>query len=150
MLQPIRIPTLQQRIAFVDNQGRLSVEAIRNLNDTFKAISDAVNGVISAQVAADAAQGTADGAVTDASAAQQTADSAYALADGKVAKSAGPAWTVPVGALARTYTGYVAGAISNPPTQSEVQSIANALQALSEAMVAVLTDLQDNEALTPP
>lgn len=47
----------------------------------------------------------------------------------------------PVGTLTRTgYTVFTAPAVSNPPTQAEVQAIANHVQVLSERLAAVITD----------
>ncbi|QPQ55597.1 hypothetical protein IC614_03065 [Allosphingosinicella flava] len=103
-----------------------------------------------ADTKAETAQSTATDAATAAANAQNRADDAYDLADTKVERSAGPAWAAPSGASARTsVTAYTAPAISNPPTQAEVQALANALQEHSQAMVALITDLRANETLTP-
>jgi hypothetical protein len=156
-LTPIRIPTLQQSVPFVDSSGRLSSEAISRINGAFKVITEAVNGVIEAQnaadaarAAADAAQGTADTAQTSADTAQGRADDAYALAEAKVEKSAGPAWSAPSGALSRAsfaaYPGDTADAAYDP---DQLQVVMDAVQDVSQTVIGIITDLRANEALTP-
>lgn len=55
----------------------------------------------------------------------------------------------PTGALNRsTFATYTAASISNPPTQAEVQAIANALQTASRTLAALITDLRANGNLT--
>lgn len=104
----------------------------------------------SAAAAATGAQDAADTAAFDAAAALALADDAYDLAGTKVTKSLGPAWAAPSGIQARsTLAAYVAPTISGPPTQAEVQALADAVQAMSRALVAVIADLRANEALTP-
>lgn len=51
-------------------------------------------------------------------------------------------WTAPSGTIARTtFATYTAAAISNPPTQAEVQAIANAVQNVSRGFGALVNDL---------
>jgi hypothetical protein len=103
-----------------------------------------------ADASAATAQGAADTAAATAATAQARADGAYALAETKVEMSAGPAWAAPSGTATRAaYAAYTAPVVSNPPTQAEMQALADAVQALSRAMVALVTDLRANEALTP-
>lgn len=124
-----------------------------NPNNTAGANETAEKGVEDAA----SAQGTADDALWDASVAQASAedahdraDEAYELAEGRVAKSAGPAWSPATGTASRAgYAAYAGQTISNPPTQAEVQAIDDAVKAMSQAMVAIITDLRSNEALTP-
>lgn len=61
--------------------------------------------------------------------------------------SASPAGTygTPTGTVSRaTFATYTAPTISNPPTQSEVQAVANAVQTVSRTLAALLIDLQAN------
>lgn len=155
-LTQIRIPNITQTNPIVDKDGRASNEFIRRLNDVFKTITSAVNGIITAQNAADqaaadaaSAQGTANQGVGDAAAAQATADSALALATTAVQQDVGPAWADATGTASRTaYASYVAPTISVAPTQAEVQGIANAVQDLSRHFVAFVNDAKVNGVLT--
>ncbi|WP_157783481.1 hypothetical protein, partial [Rhizorhabdus wittichii] len=61
----------------------------------------------------------------------------------------GPIWADATGATDRSaYAAYAAPTVSNPPTQSEVQGIADAVQLLSQHFVALINDLYANKALT--
>lgn len=52
---------------------------------------------------------------------------------------------LPTGTLARAiFATYAAATISNPPTQAEVQAIANALQVVSQTLAALITDMKAN------
>lgn len=52
-----------------------------------------------------------------------------------------PGWDAPTGTLERTtFATYTAPVISNPPTQAEVQAIANALQNVSRRLAALISD----------
>lgn len=65
--------------------------------------------------------------------------------------SATPAGTygTPTGTLARaTFATYAAPTISNPPTQAEVQAIADALQVVSQTLAALITDMEANGNLS--
>lgn len=56
---------------------------------------------------------------------------------------------LPTGTLARAiFATYTAATISNPPTQTEVQAIANALQAVSRTLAALVTDMKANGNLS--
>ena len=69
--------------------------------------------------------------------------------DGAVQKDSTPAWVDPTGTLARTtFATYAAPTISNPPTQAEVQALANHVQVLSQRMAALVKDLRDSDVLT--
>ncbi len=103
-----------------------------------------------AEAAATAAQTAATDAGTAAATAQARADDAYDLALTKANKSTGASWAAPTGTVSRvTFATYTAPAISNPPTQAEVQALANHVQVLSQALAAVITDLRATEALKP-
>lgn len=80
-LTPFRIPALQQRNPIVDDQGRMTPEFARRLQDAFDAIPKMIRDTIIAQNAADMAQLTGDNAQTSADAAQLAADTAQAAAD---------------------------------------------------------------------
>jgi len=119
-----------------------------------------------AQGSAAAAQTTANTGVTNASTAQTTANTALAnaataqttanskitqaTADGLyVHQDLGPAWTAATGTASRAaYAAYVSPTISNPPTQAEMQTLSDAVQDLSQRMVALITDLKANSTLT--
>lgn len=52
-------------------------------------------------------------------------------------------WGTPSGTLDRTtFASYTSPAITNPPTQAEVQAIADALQDVSRGLAALITDLK--------
>lgn len=104
---------------------------------------------VDAGVAAESAQGTADAAMTRADDAYDRGDEAYARAETKVAKNFGAVWEAATGTAARTaYAAYTAPTISNPPTQAEVQGVADAVQAMSRRMVALISDLRANGVLS--
>lgn len=66
-----------------------------------------------------------------------------------VSQDDGPAWTDATGTAARTALASYAGqTISNPPTQAEVQTLDDAVRAISQHLVAVINDLKANGALT--
>lgn len=73
-----------------------------------------------------------------------TADmsSQYRVGGTRVVTSRQTGWTIWTGTRDRTVHGtYTAAAISSPPTQAEVQSIANSLQNVSRAFAALADDL---------
>ncbi|WP_192812887.1 hypothetical protein [Rhizorhabdus wittichii] len=64
---------------------------------------------------------------------------------------AGGSWATPTGVESRdTFTAYVAPSISDPPTQAEVQAIADAFEAHSQHLVALINDLIDRGGLKGP
>lgn len=66
-----------------------------------------------------------------------------------VSQDVGAEWTAATVTEARTaLADYTAPTISNPPTQAEVQAIADALQAVVRAAGTAINDLKDNGALT--
>lgn len=66
-----------------------------------------------------------------------------------VRQDQGEAWTAPAASVSRgAVPAYAAPTISNPPTQAEVQAIATQLAAVTSAVAGLVTDLQDNGALT--
>jgi hypothetical protein len=69
-------------------------------------------------------------------------------ADDVAAKPAGT-YGSPTGTLARAiFATYTAATISNPPTQAEVQAVANALQDASRTLAALITDMKANGNLS--
>lgn len=156
-------PQIQQRLPFVDAQGRLTNDGLRALNDALRDIVSAIDSAVAAQQSADTAQDQAIDAATEAanaalaaSTAQSTADgavtgasAALALASTAVQQDAGPSWSAATGTASRatfaTYSGQVISAI---PTQAEVQAIDDHVKLLSERMKALIDDLQGNGALT--
>ena len=66
-----------------------------------------------------------------------------------VKQDVGAAWSAATGTASRaTFATYAAPTITNPPTQAEVQAVANAVQVLSQRMKALIDDLQSNGVLT--
>lgn len=66
-----------------------------------------------------------------------------------VRQDQGAAWTVASGTASRaTYATYSAPVITNPPTQAEVQAVADHLQILSQRVKALIDDLTANSALS--
>lgn len=64
---------------------------------------------------------------------------------------AGGSWAAPAGAESRdTFSTYVAPTISDPPTQSEVQAMADAFETHSQHLVALINDLIDRGGLKGP
>lgn len=149
-------PQIQQRLPFVDAQGRLTNDGLRALNDALRDIVSAIDSAVAAQQSADTAQDQAIDAATEAAnaalaatAAQSTADDAASLAATSVQQDVGPAWAAATGTASRaTFTTYAGQTVSNPPTQAEVQAIDDHVKALSERMKALIDDLQGNGALT--
>lgn len=73
----------------------------------------------------------------------------YSTVTGVIAVTPAGTYGAPAGTLSRaSLTSYTAPAISSPPTQAEVQAIANALQATSRTLAALITDLQANGNLS--
>lgn len=160
-LTPVKLPDIQQSQPITrDKDGHAATWFITALNNAFKAIVNALNGVIDAQNAAEAAQvaadvaqttgeaaqstadtaqSTASTAATTASTAQTRADDAYTLAGTKVTKNT---------TSAPSYSTYTAPVVSNPPTQAEVQSIANALAAASAALNSTITKLHSADVFS--
>lgn len=128
-----------------------------------------------AQAAAQTAQGTAEAAQATADTKQPESISLTALAalngTGLVEQTGANAFTdraigvaaptsIPTradadgryvgkdGTAAPSYSAYTAPTISNPPTQAEVQGVANALQTASAALAALIVKLQAIHALT--
>lgn len=99
-----------------------------------------------------------DLAATQAALTATQADLTTALADiagiqgdltGFVAKDQTPAWGAPSGLLSRAaYAAYAGQVVSNPPTQSEMQALDNAVRNLSQVVVGLITDLKANGVLT--
>lgn len=66
-----------------------------------------------------------------------------------VRQSQGAAWTAATGTASRAaYASYAGQTVSNPPTQAQVQAVDDAVKALSQAVVALITDLKANGCLT--
>jgi len=137
---------------------------VEQIEAAYTAINDQITAIQDAQAAADAAQDAAIQAAQDAADAALAAANAQTTADGavtdaadamtaagaKVDKDAGPLWSAPSGTASRlSLTSYAGQTVSNPPTQSEVQSLDDAVKALGRATVAIITDLRSNHALTP-
>lgn len=60
-----------------------------------------------------------------------------------------PAWGDPTGVLLRTtFATYAGQVVSNPPTQAEMQTVDDAVKALSQRVAALITDLRANNVLT--
>lgn len=169
----IRLPRLPAGIEIVDTARVASTlfarwwqEVIEQIEASIGAIQTALAAAIAAQATADAAQDdaiaaataaaaaatTAADAATAALAAQATANAALTPAQGDlvyVQRGLGPAWAAPTGTASRsTFATYAAPVISNPPTQAEVQAVADATQANSQRLKALIDDLQANGALT--
>lgn len=152
----ISTPQLQQRIPFVDRAGLLSNEALRFLNDAFKALAKNTEEVATALAnalagieAAAQAQADATAAANAAADAANAAAAAQGTADTAVQQHVGPAWAAMTGTESRaTFSTYASPVISNPPAQVEVQALADAAQAISRAIKAVVDDLRANGALS--
>ena len=57
-------------------------------------------------------------------------------------------WSNPTGVAERsTFATYTAPVISNPPTQAEVQDVANAVQVMSRHLKALIDDLKASRAI---
>lgn len=70
---------------------------------------------------------------------------AYNSATGAFTAAQAGTYGAPTGTLSRsTFATYTAATVSNPPTQSEVQAIANAVQTVSRTLAALITDLRAN------
>ena len=127
------------------------IRTLRQLAD----FVDTVNTVIETQNA----QAATDAAVNDLQASQDTQDLSLASLDMRVAaietlepfvrQDQGAAWTAATGTASRSaLASYGGQTVSNPPTQAEVQAIDNAAKAMSQALVALITDLKANGSLS--
>lgn len=73
----------------------------------------------------------------------------YSTVTGQISATPAGTYGTPTGTLSRaSFATYTAPVISNPPTQAEVQAIADALQAVSRTLAALITDLEANGNLT--
>ena len=64
------------------------------------------------------------------------------IANNQVTGARMPGWALPTGTVQRTtYASYTAASISNPPTQAQVQALANAVQDVSRVLAALIADL---------
>jgi hypothetical protein len=62
--------------------------------------------------------------------------------------NAGGSWAPPTGTESRdTFAAYSAPSISDPPTREEVQALADAFEAHSQHLVALINDLLDRGGL---
>ncbi|MFC0304393.1 hypothetical protein ACFSTI_29285 [Rhizorhabdus histidinilytica] len=153
-LAPLNLADIQQAVPIVDMSGRpvgffvtLTNQNNKNIKAAVTAINENIEATAAAQAAADAAQDSAIAAQADAIAGLAAAAAAQATANNAVAKGVGPNWDAPTGTADRGgFTTYTAPTISNPPTQAEVQALADALQANSRALKAVIDDLILNGA----
>lgn len=74
---------------------------------------------------------------------------AYDDTTGVIAVQPAGTYGAPTGTLSRTtFATYTAPTISAPPTQAEVQALANAVQTLSRTLAALITDMQANGNLS--
>lgn len=127
------IRTLKQLADFVDAINRIS-----DAEEAAAAQQEAVDALQEAQEDANVTLGTLD-----------TRVDAIEILQPFVRQDQGAAWTAASGTESRAaYASYAAAVISNPPTQAEVQAVANALQAASQALVALITDGKANGVLT--
>lgn len=125
----------------VDAKGRLSAINVFQL-DTDNVTEGSVNLYFTNARARSALSG-GDGIDYDSGTGNIAVDATVVRAD------QGPAWVAATGAASRaSFATYAAPAISNPPTQAEVQAIANALQTLSQRMKAIIDDTIANNVLT--
>lgn len=129
----------QASIVSLDNDKQDASEILTSLSD----LSSALGVLVQTDVST--VEKLPIGAMNDTSILNRaTGDGRY------VRQSVGAVWASPSGTADRTtYSTYTAPTISNPPTQAEVQAIANHLQVLSQHMKAMTDDLRTNKALTP-
>lgn len=73
----------------------------------------------------------------------------YDSGSGEIKVSPAGAFDVPTGTQNRAaYPTYTSPAISNPPTQAEVQAISDGLQAVSRTLAALISDMKGNGNLS--
>jgi uncharacterized protein YukE len=138
------LPLLPPFLPITDPNGAASAsfqafwqQFAAQITTNIEAVTNAENTATGAQAAADAAQATADSKID-----QATADGLYVHRDGTAT------WATPTGTFDRTtFATYSAPVISNPPTQAEVQGVANAVQNMSRHLAALISDLRAIHAL---
>lgn len=145
-----RLPRLPLRVALVEKAGVATVrfqqwwqsfaEQIEEQDatqDTLIAdLETAVADIAAAQADIIAAQAAADAAQADVTAVEGD------LAN-YVLKNQTAAWGAPTGTLSRAvYASYAGQTVSNPPTQAEMQALDDAVKAMSQAVVGLITDLK--------
>jgi hypothetical protein len=133
-----------QTVSFtVDQQGRLTGAEAFDLNTSN--ITEGTNLFFTEDRARDSVSG-ADGVSYNSGTGVFSADETW-LNDRYVQIEVGPNWTAATGTASRaTFATYTAPVISNPPTQAEVQAIADAVQVLSQRAKAIIDDLIGNSA----
>lgn len=133
-----------QTVSFsVDQQGRLTAAAAFNLNTSN--IAEGANLFFTEARVRDSVSGD-DGVSYDDGTGTFSADETW-LNDRYVQVDVGSNWAAATGTASRaTFATYTAPVISNPPTQAEVQAIADAVQVLSQRAKAIIDDLIGNSA----
>jgi hypothetical protein len=145
VIEPIRLPRLSAMAGIADSEGRPTPLFMRYFNDVLARVETAFGGIIDALNQAEAAQQSADTAQGSADQAQLTADGKLSKTDADgyyVAQDDTPPWGTPAGPIARdAFTTYTAPVLSTPPTQAELQALADALGQASQHFGALVTDL---------
>ena len=128
-----------------------TLRALTEFLNTVQAVADAQSAISNLAEDTNLSLETLDARLDTAETDIDTAQSDItALQSDKVDKDVGASWAAPTGTASRsTFATYSAPIISNPPTQAEVQNIANAVQINSQRLKAMIDDLRSNHALTP-
>lgn len=121
------------------------LEQLVNLAETISR----VGGVETAIVAINEDQETQNLSLTSLDARLDVFEDFSATDPRYVRKDQTTAWTAATGTEARTALAAYAGqTVSNPPTQAEMQTLDDAVKAMSQHLVALINDLRGNDTLT--
>lgn len=125
-----------------------TLRKVADFVDAFERLAAAEGEIAATNTAVDALQESQEDAALSLASLDSRVD-AFELLAPFVRQDQTSAWADATGTLERTtFATYTAAVISNPPTQAEVQAVANALQNVSRRLAGVINDLRANGALT--
>lgn len=125
-----------------------TLKQLADFVDTVNRVTEAESAVVAVQDSVDAVAEDVEDQALSLTSLDARIDHFEAL-EPLVRQDQGAAWTAATGTEARTALASYAGqTVSAAPTQAEVQAIDDAVKAISQHVVAMITDLKANGVLT--